>query len=57
MKQFNEGETVLVDVGGIAERRATVFVHKYNNVALKFNDTGERDIFHQNKVEPLMREY
>ena len=57
MKDFDKEETVLVDVGGITERRATVFVHKNNKIALEFNDTGERSIFHQNKVEPLMKKY
>ena len=52
MKDFDEGETVLVNDSEL-QRRAMVFVHKYNKVALEFNDTGERSIFHQNKVEPL----
>jgi len=52
MKKFNEGDTVLVNDSEL-QRRATVFVHKYNKIALEFNDTSERSIYHQHKVEPL----
>ena len=52
MKDFEQGETVLVDDTEL-QRRATVFVHKFNKVALEFNDTSERSIYHQNKVQPL----
>jgi len=50
MKHFNEGETVQV-LDQEEWKKATVFVHKYNNVALEFDDTGERDIVNENKVQ------